>query len=461
MPAIIIYLLKVNLALVLFYLAYYVGLRKLTFYQLNRYFLLFGIFFSSLYPLIDLSQLFSQHIEQAMGGPLLIILPDWNTVSVESASQIRAINHWQLWLLVFWGGMALMSLRFIMQLISLYRIHRESRPARLNGYTYRQLNSSINPFSFWQTIYLNPLQHSAEELEAIFRHEQIHVKEWHTMDVLLARLNTLFYWFNPGAWLIQQAVVENLEFITDRKMLQSGIDHKSYQYNLLRMSSGIQPPVLVNNFSIRTLKKRINMMNRKQSSHFQISRYLLLPLLVALMFGFSISNAQNNSIIKLDEGQQSGKTVSINDSVLYYLDAEEVSAGVLKTIDPKDIDHMHILKGENATTVLGEKASGGAVVITTKENKDAPEVKAFNEKIEKRTPTSSSDRKFRIMLGSEFEGAGLEDALILLNGEKVSQNVVENLNANRIEKVEVLKGEEAIEKYGEEGRNGVIIITTK
>ncbi|TAM93727.1 MAG: hypothetical protein EPN39_19415, partial [Chitinophagaceae bacterium] len=67
MPALIIYLIKANIALILFYLAYRFGLRRLTFYMLNRFFLLFGITFSALFPLLNLNAFF-QHHQQLAGS---------------------------------------------------------------------------------------------------------------------------------------------------------------------------------------------------------------------------------------------------------------------------------------------------------------------------------------------------------------------------------------------------------
>jgi bla regulator protein BlaR1 len=67
-------------------------------------------------------------------------------------------------------------------------------------------------------------------------HEQVHVNQWHTIDILLAELSSIFYWFNPGIWLMKKAVRENIEFITDRKILNKGIDSKTYQYSLVSVS---------------------------------------------------------------------------------------------------------------------------------------------------------------------------------------------------------------------------------
>jgi TonB-dependent SusC/RagA subfamily outer membrane receptor len=56
------------------------------------------------------------------------------------------------------------------------------------------------------------------------------------------------------------------------------------------------------------------------------------------------------------------------------------------------------------------------------------------------------------------------EPLIIVDGKKFltkEVNFLDSINHNQIEIMEVLKGEQAIQQYGEEGKNGVIIITMK
>lgn len=49
--------------------------------------------------------------------------------------------------------------------------------------------------------------------------------------------------------------------------------------------------------------------------------------------------------------------------------------------------------------------------------------------------------------------------LYVVDGEMIDSTI--NLNANKIKTIRVLKGKQAIEKYGNLGKDGVIVITTK
>src|SRR5688572_6142468 len=98
MPELIIYLIKANIALCLFYLAYRLGLRRLTFYTLNRFFLLSGIIFSSLFPLVDVNDFFNR---SEMAQQVITFVPDLNTWQ---AAQPEAFTVWAFMEWVFWAG---------------------------------------------------------------------------------------------------------------------------------------------------------------------------------------------------------------------------------------------------------------------------------------------------------------------------------------------------------------------
>jgi hypothetical protein len=56
---------------------------------------------------------------------------------------------------------------------------------------------------------------------------------------------------------------------------------------------------------------------------------------------------------------------------------------------------------------------------------------------------------------------GKESPLFILNGKEISKKEMDDLKPDSIDKIEVLKGDSATEKYGEKGKNGVVEITTK
>ncbi|WP_343690186.1 M56 family metallopeptidase [Chitinophaga sp.] len=265
----LLFLLKANIALTLFYLAYRFGLRRLTFYTLNRAFLLLAIICAAVCPFINPEMIF-RHNRPFTGAAMGYVI-HFNDLRQPATPWINVVLIY-----IFWTGVIVMAIRLLLQLSSLWVLHRKTSADKLFDQEIRVTDQSLQPFSFLNNIYINPGMHSPAELSAIMQHEQVHVKQWHTLDVLLGEVNKIFYWFNPGAWLISIAIRENLEFITDRYMLRQGTDIKAYQYSLLKVSGIPYATAIANNFNFSHLKQRIMMMNKKRSSKYNLVRYFVL-----------------------------------------------------------------------------------------------------------------------------------------------------------------------------------------
>ncbi|MBD1362755.1 hypothetical protein IDJ77_02940 [Mucilaginibacter sp. ZT4R22] len=304
MPTLFVFLFKVNMALLIFCAGYYLVLRHLTFYSLNRVYLITAIIFASIYPKIDLTAFAQRHENIAL--PVQSVILNWQAPAAKLVKPLTQPDYWQWATIVFWAGAALLAVRLLVQLFSLLKLHRRSTSANVLNHEVRLISGEAAPFSFWRSIYVNPANHSAADLKAILLHEQVHVNGWHTIDILLAELSSIFYWFNPGVWLMKKAVRENIEFITDRKILNKGIDTKAYQYSLVNVSFNATTPGIVNHFNISTIKKRIIMMNAKRSSRVNLTRYAFVVPAVALLLVFSFSKA---AIVKRN-GAKAYKAIS-------------------------------------------------------------------------------------------------------------------------------------------------------
>lgn len=211
MPALFIFLLKVNIALLVFCGGYYLVLRRLTFYTLNRIYLILSILLSTLYPFADFSAFWQRH--RQMAAPVRAMALNFRTADLLTG--VAQPAYWRWIEILFWAGVIVLALRLLVQFISLFKIYSKSSPGKLSGHRVRIIKGDAAPFSFGNHIYINPDNHSAADLKSILLHEQVHVSQWHTFDILLVELSVVFYWFNPGVWLMKKAVRENIEFITD------------------------------------------------------------------------------------------------------------------------------------------------------------------------------------------------------------------------------------------------------
>jgi len=102
---------------------------------------------------------------------------------------------------------------------------------------------------------MNPALHSENETKQILTHELTHVRQGHSFDVLAGELLSIVCWFNPASWLMKREIRQNLEFLADSNVLESGIDTKTYQYYLLQLSYQTLDLKLTNKFNVSPLKK--------------------------------------------------------------------------------------------------------------------------------------------------------------------------------------------------------------
>jgi len=462
MPTLFVFLLKVNVALLLFCAGYYLVLRHLTFYTLNRFYLVTAILFASVYPQINLSGFVQRH--QQIVKPVQAVVFNWQAPAEKFASRLARPNYWDYVEIIFWTGVIFLALRLLVQLYSLYKLYRNSTASNIYGHDIRVLNGKTSPFSFWKSIYVNPENHEPADLKAILMHEQVHVNDWHTIDILLAELSTIFYWFNPGIWLIKKAVRENIEFITDQKILKNGADTKQYQYSLLSVSFASTSSTIVNHFNLSTIKKRIIMMNVKRSSKVNLTRYaFLVPAVVAMLLVFSISKAalisKSNyafktfiSKIKTDNSR-ADKNVAIvlksstlvaknnlninnkpvtpkatdtirkgdffistshhNDSLNYIINGNKATKADFNAIDSRHIFSIEIMPAEQAGKIFDQINNKNDVLFVTTNDSEAG--KKFKEKIDK--ANGMVNVRYSIAAISKDKAAGRIDAGSVSSGD--------------------------------------------
>jgi hypothetical protein len=182
-------------------------------------------------------------------------------------------------------GLLVFGLKFVGQILLLC-YQSFSRPVIREGRSRIVYTAGERgPCTFGNTIFINPVLYDPETFQQILVHEKIHVKKGHTVDILLAEGAVIFQWFNPFVWLFRREVENNLEFLTDRSVLEHpDIERSAYQLSLLRVSAPHLPFSITNNYNQSLLKRRIVMMNSQKSARHTIWKYfVLLPILTVLV----------------------------------------------------------------------------------------------------------------------------------------------------------------------------------
>ena len=151
MPALFVFLIKVNAALLLFCAGYYLVLRPLTFYSLNRVYLVMAILFASIYPKINLSGFAERH--QQLSKPVQAVIINFKTPARALITPFTRPDYWQWIEVVFWAGAAVLAIRLLTQLYSLFQLYRNSKPLKICDHDVRTFDGNAGPFSSWKHLY--------------------------------------------------------------------------------------------------------------------------------------------------------------------------------------------------------------------------------------------------------------------------------------------------------------------
>jgi beta-lactamase regulating signal transducer with metallopeptidase domain len=271
---------------------YQLVLRRLTFYNSNRWYLLgytllcFFISFINISPFVKSGD----PADNTITGFIPSI--ETYTGKLDSSFQqvktpsITAWNTWDWILLAMIAGIVFLMARFLVGFLSFLRLKRKAELISDENMKLYHVNESIIPFSFGNAVFINNQSHSQAELQEIIRHEFVHVKQKHTIDILWSEILCILNWYNPFAWLLKNSIRQNLEFIADNKTLENGVDKKEYQYLLLKVI-GSNHFSIAQKFNFSSLKKRIIMMNKLKTAKIHLLRFLfIVPLMAVLLISF-------------------------------------------------------------------------------------------------------------------------------------------------------------------------------
>lgn len=292
-----LYLLQVNVGLILFYALYKLVCTRDTFFRSRRFILIVSLVLPFILPFIDVREwlesrermIMLTHFDYSAVLPEIVV----GSEAAETGNRVLVLSEWIGYL--YLAGVLVLLVRLAIQAFSLYRLIVRMPEKEINGVRVKCLNDPSGPFSFFGWIFLNPAIVKKDELDEILTHEVAHVKQRHSVDVLLAEMVSICCWMNPFAWLLKREVRLNLEFLADRKVMEAGFATKSYQYHLLGLAYNHKYR-LSNNFNFSHLKQRIIMMNKKKSNAVGHIKYALFVLpAFALLVAGNISCSQDAS----------------------------------------------------------------------------------------------------------------------------------------------------------------------
>ena len=219
----IVYLIKVNIAIALFYCVYRLLFQKDTFFQWKRIALLTIIFISFAYPATDLTRqiIANNQIKDVFE---IVYIPVYTLPEVEvTIDGNTQFNYYpQVILAIYFLVFGLLLFRMLFQIGTIILKLCRTTKKIIYGYTIYESPGLKTPFSFFRWIVLDSSLYSETELKEILMHETTHAAQSHSADTMIAELMCIFCWFNPFAWLLKTETRMNLEFLADRTVLSSG-----------------------------------------------------------------------------------------------------------------------------------------------------------------------------------------------------------------------------------------------
>ncbi len=286
------YIIQALLFQTLFLAVYDLLLKRETFFQWNRAYLILTSILAYIIPLVKF-----ENVQKIVPQEYIVMLPE---VVLSPTKAVKQNLDWSSVLFValqylFWLGIIVTSILFLVKLYKILQLISNNEKENKGNYLLVLLENNT-AFSFFKYIFLGKATNN-ENKQQIITHELIHVQQKHSLDLLLFEAQRIVCWFNPFSYIYQQRISELHEFIADSKAIKQN-DKTSYFNSLLAETFGAQHISFINPFFKHSLiKKRIVMLHKNKSKQFLKLKYLLLVPVTAIMVLF-VSNTiaqENNS----------------------------------------------------------------------------------------------------------------------------------------------------------------------
>lgn len=296
-----IYLLKLNIAIAIFYMAYRLLFANDTFFRNRRATLMGVIILSAIIPLTDIGLPENMMPKENAVTDIYAtkVLPALTvTAGTETAAAPDSgADTTRMLLAAYLAVSAMLAARTVWRATTIIRLARRSPRTTVNGIEVRLVEGRNVSFSFLKWIFADADTLHSTKAADVLTHERTHAEQWHTADVLLGELMCAACWPNPAAWLMRRQMRINLEYLADEHVLALGADTRTYQYHLLALSCPSERNIAIsNNFNVLPLKMRIKMMNKKRTAPQKRAKYLLLLPLAAILMAANNAETQAHKL---------------------------------------------------------------------------------------------------------------------------------------------------------------------
>ena len=365
------YIIESGISLGLFSMVYFVFLRNETFFKANRVFLLFAVIFSSVLPLLHLKVFLPGRTVLPVGagsgsGNMLEGVTVYS--SGLSRSLVGFITSSQMIVVVYLAIVFVCAVLLLFRISQIVKVVRKSEVVPKMGVKFVYIEENSSPYSFLRYLFVSRSLENKPGWEKMLAHESEHIRQGHTVDILILELISLFQWFNPFFWMMRRVIKENHEYMADRAVLNKGVPVDLYKQILVSQWVGNQFAI-ANNFNSSLIKLRLKMMTKIKSSKLAGLRYISGGIMAfALLLAFACEDKEP-VVEKANPELLSEKGVFIpnaDQNFLVIIDGKTSDRAAMNKLDPNDIKAITVMKKPTSTQLYGEKAENGVIVITSK-----------------------------------------------------------------------------------------------
>ena len=340
-------------ATMVLYFAYKLLFRNSNRFQLNRIILLAISLFAFALPFIRIS-IEAQQFQEMPSFKQEMDVIFYNDAMIETPVETKTLSITDIISYIYIIGVVFFLMKFVYNIFKIYKIKAGKKIETIDDVNFIYTNESHIPFSFLNNIYIP--KDNLDEM--IIKHEMSHVKNYHSVDVILMEIMIAFQWFNPFIRMIKNELKSNHEFIADSEAIKNEDEKSNYMMLLLQQCTADDFSTIANNFSFLLTKKRISMITKNQKVKGSVIKVLLTLPVFALLI---LLNTQCDNTKPKDEKQST------------VVKADENAGQLLGTI----VDRFSEKPIAFATVVL--EKDGNDLYYTTSDKNGSYKITRINE----------------------------------------------------------------------------------
>ncbi|MFO8022186.1 MAG: TonB family protein [Perlabentimonas sp.] len=283
--------LKMSIIMMVVWFLWIFIVSKIHRFSLVRFYLLLGILFSCVVPLVlPILQVKDVLTATNIGVNLRLSIP-----AIEITPNTNALSWSGILKVIYISISAAFFLRFLLQFFRISSLVNSSIKKKVDGLILVEHAKNVPPFSFLNYCFINPNSIPDDKIEGVILHERAHSNYFHSADMILMEIIGVFLWFNPFFWLLRRALVEVHEYQADNEAIQSKGDSYAYLDSIVSLAfNGVALPV-GNNFNKSLTLKRLAMINISKKSKGAFFK-LALALAIITPFAFIVSCSEDEPI---------------------------------------------------------------------------------------------------------------------------------------------------------------------